>query len=128
MFKEIDKYFKNGPRMNILGSELKDYLGELRESKVFRNSKIDLVLFVPSEVLSVKVVEDREKFQGINVNKWTRFTGSVFIHSISLLPSILHSQPDVYIIGGYFDDCKISHDEETAIKLDRLYELNKLDI
>lgn len=46
MFTEIDKYFKNGgPRMNILGSELKDYLGELGESKVFRNSKIDLVLW-----------------------------------------------------------------------------------
>lgn len=120
MFKEINKYFKNSSRISILGFELKDYLGELKNSKVFRNSKIELINF--------RLSADRDKFQGVRINKWTRFTGSLYIHSISVLPSILDFKPDVYIISGYFDDCKISHDKETAIKLDRLYELNKLDI
>lgn len=45
MFKEINKYFKNSSRISILGFELKDYLGELKNSKVFRNSKIELIDF-----------------------------------------------------------------------------------
>lgn len=41
MFKEIDKYFKNGPRMNILGSELKDTLGmEIPEKLEFKNYRL----------------------------------------------------------------------------------------
>ena len=103
----------------ISGVGIYDYLDELQNSPVFRNSEIEIVL-------SRGVT--RLKIWTTPVTKWTRFSGKIYLYSICLSVYSSWNGDDRFYISGNFDDRKISHDKETALRLDRLYELNKLDI
>ena len=96
----------------ISGDKLYDYLDELKNSKVFRNCQIIINPIATSEPPRWPI------------DKWTRFKGKIYLYSISL---DTWNGGELYI-SGEFDHCEFSYDMETAIKLDRLYELNKLEI
>ena len=107
----------------IIGSDLYEYLDELQNSKVFRNCEIEIV---PEDTFGAM-----QSAQPID--RWTRFRGKIYLsfiqeYSISAFPGGYTNPNREFYICGNFNDCSVSHDEETAIKLDRLYELSKLDI
>jgi hypothetical protein len=94
----------------ISGDKLYDYLDELKNSKLFRNCQIIIAQYSTLPMLPRWPVD-----------KWTRFKGKIYLHSISW-------NGGGFYISGEFDHCEFSYDMETAIKLDRLYELDKLDV
>ena len=108
MFTRIRTELEKG---KISGNKLYDYLDELKNSKVFRNCQV---------IINPITTSESPRWP---IDKWTRFRGKIYLYSISLDTWI----GDFYISGN-FDDCEFSYDMETAIKIDRLYELNKLGI
>lgn len=97
-----------GSRYQILYNNI----DELKNSKVFRNSEI--------KILSIQ----EKPLENTYINRWTRVRGKIYIFSINLW----NESPDSWFMTGYFNECEISYDMEIALKLDRLYELNQLDI
>lgn len=153
MFQKVKEYIQTSEK-RLSGCELNEYLDELQNSKLFKHSKIHII-DNPSpqingksfQVKTLKIDEDfrfseieiildrgttRLKIWTEPITKWTRFKGKVYLSSISLGNySTWNGDPPSrkeFYISGNFDRCKISHDMETAIKLDRLYELDKLDV
>ena len=124
MFPKLKTKLENSEKFidgyqSLIGKELLEHFEELRSSKIFRDCEIygvDLRDSKPSGELRY-----------IPKSKWSRLRGKIYIYSISL-----DTSPDPecleYVIFGYLNECKFSHDRETALRLDRLYELSKLDI
>lgn len=78
---------------------LNNNIDELQNSKVFRNFQINVIS-----------IQDRP-LESTYISRWTRVRGKIYIYSINL-----------------WNESEISNDMEDALKLDRLYELDKLDI
>ena len=100
----------------LFGSQYQIHINnidELKNSKVFRNSEI--------EILPIQ----EKSLENTYINRCTRVRGKIYIYSITLWSE---SNFGSWFMTGYFNECEISHDEETAIKLDRLSIINQLDI
>lgn len=99
----------------ISGDRLYDYLDELQNSKVFRNSEIEIV---SSQLGYLKITTER-------IDKWCRFKGKIYLYSISLV----HPPPtQIFYIRGNFDKAEFIETQEKCINFDRLSIIDQLDI
>ena len=121
MFKKIQTELEKDHK--ISGDKLYDYLDELQNSKVFRNSQIEIVTKIP---VSIKITTKR-------IDKWCRFKGKIYLYSISLVHSYSawNGPPPfqgVFYIRGNFDEAEFIETQEKCIDFDRVSIINQLDI
>lgn len=108
----------------ISGDKLYDYLDELKNSKVFRNCQIIIAQYSTLPMPPRWPIGDGVFGVGQGGDKWTRFKGKIYLYSISLDTW----NGGEFYISGNFDECEVSYNMETALKLDRLSIINQLDI
>lgn len=130
MFPEIKE------KLKVSGEELTGYLDELKNSKVFKHSKIHII-----DHPTPQINGSTRYISNLKIDAGFRFFGDVYLYSIeyfdkskvfgSILPIPTNLQnseaSDTFMIRGVFDE-KYTSDPEKVRKIDRLNKLDQLDI
>lgn len=120
MFTRITEYIQTNKK-GLLGYEITDYLDELKNSKVFKHSNINIIDNLSPQSFQVKTLKIDEEF---------RFFGDIYLYSINLavLPNLLGtSYSDSLMIRGVFEN-QFTTDPQRVKEIDRLDKLDQLDI
>lgn len=135
MFTRITEYIQTnkkgllGYEITLLGYEITDYLDELKNSKVFKHSNINIIDNLSPQSFQVKTLKIDEEF---------RFFGDIYLYSINL--AVLPGNPfgmsnntwptsysDSLMIRGVFEN-QFTTDPQRVKEIDRLDKLDQLDI
>ena len=124
MFTRITEYIQTNKK-GLLGYEITDYLDELKNSKVFKHSNINII-----DNLSPQINSKSFQVETLKIDEEFRFFGDIYLYSINLavLPNLLGtSYSDSLMIRGVFEN-QFTTDPQRVKEIDRLDKLDQLDI
>lgn len=132
MFTRITEYIQTNKK-GLLGYEITDYLDELKNSKVFKHSNINII-----DNLSPQINSKSFQVETLKIDEEFRFFGDIYLYSINL--AVLPGNPfgmsnntwptsysDSLMIRGVFEN-QFTTDPQRVKEIDRLDKLDQLDI